>query len=348
MNVPADLHCLPMPQRPIYGVNGLSECDGMYLQVEMNDVIGEDSGGEDVASIGDCEDKYQLEQLEIALYSQIHFEENSEPGESACTYDVISNLCIDVKGNSETGYVAKETNAKSILNEDIDKKYGILDNLKTIRARIQNHEEVDNNGKRTSKHSKTLKLSSSKTGKLSKYLAESLLKDGKQTKSSHITSSSKKQTPSLSQPYQALSAETFIFGSNSGIKTADNDSDIEEKGDEVITIESDSEEDTRDHVNVDSESNIENDENERSAISFYVVSEEEAELLAATSSDTDSEASLDIVLGENKSDSDDNKADDIQMNVLSTPIPRYTYKKMMTEDVQDRELNDNGRKSTSI
>lgn len=84
---------------------------------------------------GDNDDMYEREQLEVALYSQIHFEENSE------FVDIKSNddkmFYIDVKGGDDIGFIAKETNADSILNDSINKKYGVLDALNAYRLDVQ-------------------------------------------------------------------------------------------------------------------------------------------------------------------------------------------------------------------
>ncbi|XP_053393608.1 zinc finger CCHC domain-containing protein 7-like [Mercenaria mercenaria] len=89
-----------------------------------------DEMSEEVSS-DDSSDDYEREQLEIALYSQIHFDQNNEgipqennkEGGVNADSSVENNFIICVQGNEKKGFVAVETNADIILNENIEDKY---------------------------------------------------------------------------------------------------------------------------------------------------------------------------------------------------------------------------------
>lgn len=70
-------------------------------------------------------DSYDREQMEIALYSKIHFATNFDLTQNTDTAQeyVNDDFDITVEGNENTGYKASETNADYVLNRDIKKKY---------------------------------------------------------------------------------------------------------------------------------------------------------------------------------------------------------------------------------
>lgn len=62
-----------------------------------------------------------LEELEISLYSAIHFEDNTE------TNDIVqysNNFHLNVEGNCKTGFFVGETTADAIVNKALADKYG--------------------------------------------------------------------------------------------------------------------------------------------------------------------------------------------------------------------------------
>ena len=72
----------------------------------------------------ESDDDYEREQLEIALYSQIHFDLNTEAVIPDTVHD--DTFTIDVRGNHQTGFTASDTTSDVVLNQDISEKYGIL------------------------------------------------------------------------------------------------------------------------------------------------------------------------------------------------------------------------------
>ncbi|WAQ96887.1 ZCHC7-like protein [Mya arenaria] len=94
-----------------------------------NDFLDSFDDGQDKDSVGsDNDDEYAQEQMEIALYSQIHFEQNDECHQSMDSgiYEVSSEFCYDVISDGKTGFIAQDTTADLILNKSIEDKYGIL------------------------------------------------------------------------------------------------------------------------------------------------------------------------------------------------------------------------------
>lgn len=83
---------------------------------------------DDDAQCSDSDDAYEREQMEIALYSQIHFEENNEIEldgiDKASEFD--NGFVIDVHGSEKTGIPENSKTADFLLNKIISEKYGLL------------------------------------------------------------------------------------------------------------------------------------------------------------------------------------------------------------------------------
>lgn len=175
-------------------------------------------------------DSYELEQLEIALYSQIHFEENVEHYDS--NHDTNENsFDINVQGDKKEGFIAGETNASMILNESIEKKYGNyvetreITNKDKIPFKKSCDVEVKNASKKESLNStaKVLDKQSLSPDAVSLEISQSnkiraLLRD---------TTGNRKKT---------INVEKMILGSDSENESTDDEND------EVISL-SDSDED---------------------------------------------------------------------------------------------------------
>ena len=86
-----------------------------YYDPEMPDK--EDGDLEDVDSDG-----FDKEELEIALYSQIHFETNDNM-DTLQQNDITDSFTIDVKGNDKTGFQAELKTADYIINEKLNTEY---------------------------------------------------------------------------------------------------------------------------------------------------------------------------------------------------------------------------------
>ena len=87
----------------------------LYYDPEMPDK--EDGDLEDVDSDG-----FDKEELEIALYSQIHFETNDNV-DTLQQNDITDSFSIDVKGNDKTGFQAELKTADYIINEKLNTEY---------------------------------------------------------------------------------------------------------------------------------------------------------------------------------------------------------------------------------
>lgn len=83
---------------------------------------------DDDTHCSDSDDAYEREQMEIALYSQIHFEENNEIEldgiDKASEFD--NGFVIDVHGSEKTGTPENSKTADFLLNRIISEKYGLL------------------------------------------------------------------------------------------------------------------------------------------------------------------------------------------------------------------------------
>ena len=244
----------------------------------------------DEISMEDSSDDYDQEQLEIALYSQIHFQQGDE-NQRIKNNQNIDNIedgtfdndyIVNVEGNEKTGYVAIESNADIILNNDLEKRYSNTNNV---------HEDAN--------RKEDAKLEKAERGQRHAKLSSRNLSLKKRDKKflDNFTSS-ESETKKAFRAYKSerggklLTAEELILGVDS-----ENDDDVKfVDDDEVVCL-------------------LDN--------SGVALSDSEAD-------------SLDIVLGE-----PEERIDDIQMNVQSTP--RYTYRKMSHEDaLPDEEKHSDG------
>lgn len=260
---------------------------------------------------------YDREELEIALYSQIHFEENIEFTEDFnedCVNNNLTQYVIDVQGNEGIGFIANKTNADLILNESIDNKYE--NTLSPIDSCTKRKDLVDAKGSRK----KNDKVESS-----SKKLSHKL-KRGGDAKCSRRIQQLEKSAESLAVKEVRQSAKIkAILRSTTKCKGKLVRSTAEQL---ILGSESDSEDDVDDDPD-DEIMSISSSNG--SVVVMDTVSVEEQ-------SDSDAD-SLDIVLGES-----DNEENDIQMNVES-PSPRYTYRKMSGEEpvVGDLDKQSDGK-----
>lgn len=74
----------------------------------------------------DSDEAYEREQLEIALYSKVHFEENTDAVNDVLGDDSDKGFTIDVHCDDWTGFVATDKTSDFILNQAIGNKYGVL------------------------------------------------------------------------------------------------------------------------------------------------------------------------------------------------------------------------------
>lgn len=103
------------------------------------------SDGEEHHSL-DSDEAYDREQLEIALYSQIHFEENTETLLDDLECNIDRAFTIDIRGSGRTGYVAPDTTSDFILNRAIGEKYGDLphkeDDVYKLKLKAKRNKDV--------------------------------------------------------------------------------------------------------------------------------------------------------------------------------------------------------------
>lgn len=110
--------------------------------------------GECLSDGDDSDDitEYEKEQLEIALYSQVHFEENEEIDTAEPSDDAVSDVFkFSVLGNSKAGFVGLDKTADAVLNKSIGEKYGELllnkDSTFELKSEINKFEnEIKNPG----------------------------------------------------------------------------------------------------------------------------------------------------------------------------------------------------------
>lgn len=262
----------------------------------------EDIRSEDFSDGYASSDDYDREELEVALYSQIHFEENIEFKENFnedCVNNNHTQYVIDVQGNERKGFIANKTNADLILNETIDKKYENtlcpIDSYTKRKCFVdakgsrKKNVDVESRSNKLTHHLKRCDDTCSRKRQLEKS-AESLAnKEVRQSaKIKAILRSTSKSKGKLIRP----TAEQLILG-----------------------LESDSGDDVDDDPEVEIMS-ISSNNSSAAAVDSVSIGEQ---------SDSDAD-SLDIVLGIT-----DNEENDIQMNV-EYPRPRYMYRKMSGEE----------------
>lgn len=181
-------------------------------------------------------DEYEQEQLEIALYSQIHFEENEENYNNNR-----NNFVIDVQGNEKKGITFDETNANIILTAEIDKKYKSPSDEKVGLSR----DKISMKNK-TLNNEITIKSSKPESATYSVRKQEKVTV-GLETASKEVDKAAKIQAVLRDGPCftkKTVSAEKLILGSDSDNGSADDDSDKEE----VISISDN--DDNSDHEKV--------------------------------------------------------------------------------------------------
>ncbi|XP_060581426.1 zinc finger CCHC domain-containing protein 7-like isoform X2 [Ruditapes philippinarum] len=266
----------------------------------MDEVYGEVSGE-------NSSDDYEQEQLEIALYSKIHFEQNSENPSLNKEHDIFyceddtveKDFIFTVQGNEKKGFVASECNADIILNEALEEKYSHV-NFKNDVAKRKNNKAVNGNSKDGNSNGSSFSKQSHKQS-----LSNS-------TSSNKGTKKSAKTLPQnkSGRDRKTLTAEKLILETNS---------DVDEEKDMIVVSE---------------------DEDKEDVVETIYLSDSQSSDMVLSGSEADS---LDIVLGEPEERLDDIQTN-VRSSPRSNM--RYTYRKLSHEDaIPDKEEKNNDDES---
>ena len=175
---------------------------------------------EDVDNI----DGIDKEELEIALYSQIHFETNdSIEIEVLESNEILDNFTIDVKGNYKTGFQLEPKTSDYITDEQINSKF-----KNTPRERNAALSDIDVKSSVSDK-SKAMHLRN-------KYMYREFISD----KKSNLNALDKIKTKTKSRSDKSL-AEKLILGLGSSSKIDTLDDTTDETSDESRDTDSDDE-----------------------------------------------------------------------------------------------------------